>query len=134
MGIFIWIRVVLFRKIKRNILFLGQVPQAAEMRGSPLFLCLLSTSCWVSLMPTAADKIFHFGTCGVSMSLAEIRAAFTAIKANIVSISQALREPLAAPGAPLEQQLHPISVLSAASQRPHPDPEHPVPPSLPAQG
>uniref|UniRef100_A0A8C3VCQ0 Interleukin 19 n=1 Tax=Catharus ustulatus TaxID=91951 RepID=A0A8C3VCQ0_CATUS len=56
------------------------------MRGSPLFLCLLSVSCWANLTPTAGGKIFHFGTCRVSMSMAEIRAGFTAIKANIVSI------------------------------------------------
>uniref|UniRef100_A0A8C9NFU0 Interleukin 19 n=1 Tax=Serinus canaria TaxID=9135 RepID=A0A8C9NFU0_SERCA len=60
------------------------------MRGPPLFLCLFSMSCWVNLMPTAGDKILHFGACRVSMSMAEIRAGFTAIKANIVSISQAL--------------------------------------------
>uniref|UniRef100_A0A8C0ZGG3 Interleukin-20-like n=1 Tax=Cyanistes caeruleus TaxID=156563 RepID=A0A8C0ZGG3_CYACU len=60
------------------------------MRGSPLFLCLFSVSCWVNLMPTAGDKIFHFGACRVSMSMTEIRAGFTAIKANIVSISQSL--------------------------------------------
>ncbi|NXO69887.1 IL20 protein, partial [Phainopepla nitens] len=55
------------------------------MRGSPLFLCLFSMSCWVNLMPTAGDKIFHLGTCRVSMSMTEIRAGFTAIKANIQS-------------------------------------------------
>ncbi|NWZ86465.1 IL20 protein, partial [Poecile atricapillus] len=55
------------------------------MRGSPLFLCLFSVSCWVNLMPTAGDKIFHFGACRVSMSMTEIRAGFTAIKANIQS-------------------------------------------------
>uniref|UniRef100_A0A8C5NSZ7 Interleukin 19 n=1 Tax=Junco hyemalis TaxID=40217 RepID=A0A8C5NSZ7_JUNHY len=60
------------------------------MRGSPLFLCFFSMSCWMNLMPTAGDKIFHFGACRVSMSMTEIRAGFTAIKANIVSISQAL--------------------------------------------
>uniref|UniRef100_A0A8C5TWU2 Interleukin 19 n=1 Tax=Malurus cyaneus samueli TaxID=2593467 RepID=A0A8C5TWU2_9PASS len=56
------------------------------MRGSPLFLCLFSVSFWVTLMPTTGDKIFHFGACRVSMSTAEIRAGFTAIKANIVII------------------------------------------------
>uniref|UniRef100_A0A8C3Q7L4 Uncharacterized protein n=1 Tax=Geospiza parvula TaxID=87175 RepID=A0A8C3Q7L4_GEOPR len=55
------------------------------MRGSPLFLCLFSVSCWMNLMPTAGDKIFHFGACRVSMSMTEIRAGFTAIKANISS-------------------------------------------------
>ncbi|NWR99661.1 IL20 protein, partial [Motacilla alba] len=55
------------------------------MRGSPLFLCLFSVSCWMNLMPTAGDKIFHFGACRVSMSMTEIRAGFTAIKANIQS-------------------------------------------------
>ncbi|NWV67481.1 IL20 protein, partial [Malurus elegans] len=55
------------------------------MRGSPLFLCLFSVSFWVTLMPTAGEKIFHFGACRVSMSTAEIRAGFTAIKANIQS-------------------------------------------------
>uniref|UniRef100_A0A8D2MM69 Secreted protein n=1 Tax=Zonotrichia albicollis TaxID=44394 RepID=A0A8D2MM69_ZONAL len=60
------------------------------MRGSPLFLCFFSVSCWMNLMPIAGDRIFHFGACRVSMSMTEIRAGFTAIKANIVSISQAL--------------------------------------------
>ncbi|NWX33960.1 IL20 protein, partial [Notiomystis cincta] len=55
------------------------------MRGSPLFLCLFSVSCWVNLMPTAGDKLFHFGACRVSLSMTEIRAGFTAIKANIQS-------------------------------------------------
>uniref|UniRef100_A0A8C3Q839 Uncharacterized protein n=1 Tax=Geospiza parvula TaxID=87175 RepID=A0A8C3Q839_GEOPR len=64
------------------------------MRGSPLFLCLFSVSCWMNLMPTAGDKIFHFGACRVSMSMTEIRAGFTAIKANIVGISQALGDPI----------------------------------------
>uniref|UniRef100_U3JCS1 Interleukin 19 n=1 Tax=Ficedula albicollis TaxID=59894 RepID=U3JCS1_FICAL len=67
------------------------------MRGSPLFLCLFSVSCWLNLMPTAGDKIFHFGACRVFLSTAEIRAGFTAIKADVVSISQAaggLGEPL----------------------------------------
>ncbi|KAK2526512.1 interleukin-20 [Columba guinea] len=53
------------------------------MKGSPLFLCLFSTMCWVNLMPTAGNRIFHFGPCRVSMSMAEIRSGFTAIKANI---------------------------------------------------
>uniref|UniRef100_H0YS51 Interleukin 19 n=1 Tax=Taeniopygia guttata TaxID=59729 RepID=H0YS51_TAEGU len=76
------------------------------MRGSPLFLCVFSVSCWMNLMPTAGDRIFHFGACRVSISMTEIRAGFTAIKANIVSICQApggLGEPLE----PLwSQQLH----------------------------
>ncbi|NWU40988.1 IL20 protein, partial [Hylia prasina] len=55
------------------------------MRGSPLLLCLFSASCWVNLMPTAGGRIFHFGACRVSMSVAEIRASFTAIKADIQS-------------------------------------------------
>ncbi|XP_063034293.1 interleukin-20-like [Melospiza melodia melodia] len=55
------------------------------MRGSPLFLCFFSVSCWVNFMPTAGDRIFHFGACRVSMSMTEIRAGFTAIKANIQS-------------------------------------------------
>lgn len=133
-----WITVVLIRKIIRNILFLGLVSQAADMRGSPLFLCLFSMSCWVNLMPTAGDKIFHFGACRVSMSMTEIRAGFTAIKANIVSIPQApggLGEPLAAPGAPLEpagpcpspsslqQSRDPIRTLSILS---HPQSLHKV--------
>uniref|UniRef100_A0A674GA95 Interleukin 19 n=1 Tax=Taeniopygia guttata TaxID=59729 RepID=A0A674GA95_TAEGU len=59
------------------------------MRGSPLFLCVFSVSCWMNLMPTAGDRIFHFGACRVSISMTEIRAGFTAIKANIVSICQA---------------------------------------------
>lgn len=62
----------------------------AAMRGSPLLLCLFSASCWVNLTPTAGDKIFHFGACRVSMSMAEIRAGFTAIKADIVSIPRLL--------------------------------------------
>ncbi|XP_016159650.1 PREDICTED: interleukin-20-like [Ficedula albicollis] len=55
------------------------------MRGSPLFLCLFSVSCWLNLMPTAGDKIFHFGACRVFLSTAEIRAGFTAIKADVQS-------------------------------------------------
>ncbi|NWI71728.1 IL20 protein, partial [Todus mexicanus] len=53
------------------------------MKGSLLLLCLLSTLCCLSWMPTAANKIFHFGPCRVSMSVTEIRAGFNAIKANI---------------------------------------------------
>ncbi|XP_051664645.1 interleukin-20-like [Manacus candei] len=53
------------------------------MKGSHLFLCLFSMCCWVDLMPTAGNKILHFGACRVSMSMTEIRAGFTAIKANI---------------------------------------------------
>ncbi|NXC31524.1 IL20 protein, partial [Campylorhamphus procurvoides] len=53
------------------------------MKGCLLFLCLFSMSCWVDLTPTAGNKIFHFGACRVSMSTTEIRAGFTAIKANI---------------------------------------------------
>uniref|UniRef100_A0A8C3R910 Interleukin 19 n=1 Tax=Cyanoderma ruficeps TaxID=181631 RepID=A0A8C3R910_9PASS len=42
------------------------------MRGAPLFLCLFSTSCWVSLMPTAADRTFHFGSnCAAVLSSLE---------------------------------------------------------------
>ncbi|NXB82462.1 IL20 protein, partial [Donacobius atricapilla] len=55
------------------------------MRGPSLLLCLLSTSCWVNLLPAAGDRIFHFGSCSVSMSMTEIRAGFTAIKADIQS-------------------------------------------------
>ncbi|NXO87752.1 IL20 protein, partial [Sitta europaea] len=55
------------------------------MRGSPLLLCLFSLACWGNLVPTAGDKIFHWGACRVSLSLTEIRAGFTAIKANIQS-------------------------------------------------
>lgn len=114
-------------------------PQAAEMRASPLFLCLFSTSCWVTLVPTAGDKILHFGACRVSLSLAEIRAGFTAIKANIVSIF--LGEPLAAPGAPLgpaapslsslQQSRDPIRTLSILS---HPHSLHRVKVGGPAWG
>ncbi|XP_065710778.1 interleukin-20-like [Patagioenas fasciata] len=53
------------------------------MKGSPLFLCLFSTMCWMNLMLTAGNRIFHFGPCRVSMSVTEIRSGFTAIKANI---------------------------------------------------
>ncbi|NWR45858.1 IL20 protein, partial [Regulus satrapa] len=53
------------------------------MRGSPLFLCLFSLSCWLNL--TAGDKIFHLGACRVSLSMTEIRAGFAAIKADIQS-------------------------------------------------
>ncbi|NXS95398.1 IL20 protein, partial [Jacana jacana] len=53
------------------------------MKGSRLFLCLLSISCCLNLMPTVGNKIFHFGPCRVSMSVTEIRSGFTAIKANI---------------------------------------------------
>ncbi|NWX15662.1 IL20 protein, partial [Aegotheles bennettii] len=53
------------------------------MKGLPVFLCLFSVSCWLNGMPTAGNKIFHFGPCRVSMSVAEIRSGFTAIKANI---------------------------------------------------
>ncbi|NXS25623.1 IL20 protein, partial [Pomatostomus ruficeps] len=55
------------------------------MRGFPLLLCLLSVSCWVDLMPTAGDRTFHLGACRVSVNMAEIRAGFTAIKADIQS-------------------------------------------------
>ncbi|KFR16509.1 Interleukin-20, partial [Opisthocomus hoazin] len=53
------------------------------MKGSRLLLCLCSVSCWLNLMPAAGNKIFRFGPCRVSMSMAEIRSGFTAIKANI---------------------------------------------------
>ncbi|NXP02226.1 IL20 protein, partial [Thinocorus orbignyianus] len=53
------------------------------MKGSHLFLCLLSMSCCLILMPTAGNKIFHFGPCRVSMSVTKIRSSFTTIKANI---------------------------------------------------
>ncbi|KFW09499.1 Interleukin-20, partial [Fulmarus glacialis] len=53
------------------------------MKGSQLFLCLFSMLCWLTLMPTAGNKIFHFGPCRISMSMTEIRSGFTAIKANI---------------------------------------------------
>ncbi|XP_074971949.1 interleukin-20-like [Phalacrocorax aristotelis] len=53
------------------------------MKGSCLLLCLFSMSCWLNLKPTAGNKIFHFGSCRVSMSVTEIRSGFTAIKANI---------------------------------------------------
>ncbi|XP_068015728.1 interleukin-20-like [Melanerpes formicivorus] len=53
------------------------------MKGSCLFLCLLSTTCCLNLMPTAGNKVFHFGPCSVSMSTAEIRSGFNAIKANV---------------------------------------------------
>ncbi|KFV64831.1 Interleukin-20, partial [Dryobates pubescens] len=54
------------------------------MKGSCLFLCLLSTTCCLTLMPTAGNKIFHFGPCRVPMSMAEIRSGFNAIKASVV--------------------------------------------------
>ncbi|XP_035417238.1 interleukin-20-like [Cygnus atratus] len=53
------------------------------MKGSHLLLCLCSVTCWLSLMPAAENKIFHFGPCRISMSVTEIRSGFTAIKANI---------------------------------------------------
>ncbi|KFQ84563.1 Interleukin-20, partial [Phoenicopterus ruber ruber] len=53
------------------------------MRGSRLFLCLFSLSCWLNPTPTAGNKIFHLGPCRVSMSVTEIRSGFSAIKANI---------------------------------------------------
>ncbi|XP_030329148.1 interleukin-20-like isoform X2 [Strigops habroptila] len=53
------------------------------MKGSHLFLCLFSVSCWLNLMPTSGNRIFHFGRCRVSMSMTEIRLGFTAIKASI---------------------------------------------------
>ncbi|NXN47638.1 IL20 protein, partial [Rhinoptilus africanus] len=53
------------------------------MKGSHLFLCLLSMSYCLNLMPTSGNKILHFGPCRVSMSVTEIRSGFTAIKANI---------------------------------------------------
>ncbi|NXE07839.1 IL20 protein, partial [Lophotis ruficrista] len=53
------------------------------MKGSCLFLCLFSISCWLNLIPTAGNKIFCLGACRVPMSVTEIRAGFTAIKANI---------------------------------------------------
>ncbi|OPJ89075.1 interleukin-20 [Patagioenas fasciata monilis] len=57
--------------------------RTSSMKGSPLFLCLFSTMCWMNLMLTAGNRIFHFGPCRVSMSVTEIRSGFTAIKANI---------------------------------------------------
>uniref|UniRef100_A0A8B9D564 Interleukin 19 n=1 Tax=Anser cygnoides TaxID=8845 RepID=A0A8B9D564_ANSCY len=57
------------------------------MKGSRLLLCLCSVTCWLSLMPAAENKIFHFGPCRILMSVTEIRSGFTAIKANIVSIA-----------------------------------------------
>ncbi|KAF4805648.1 Interleukin-19 [Turdus rufiventris] len=102
------------------------------MRGSPLLLCVFSASCWVNLMPTAGDKIFHFGTCRVSMSMAEIRAGFTAIKADIVSIPRLLGglellEPLwsSLPISP-QQSRDPIRTLSILS---HPHSLHKLKPS-----
>ncbi|KFO12832.1 Interleukin-20, partial [Balearica regulorum gibbericeps] len=68
------------------------------MKGSHVFLCLFSVLCCLNLMPTAGNKIFHFGPCRISMSVTEIRSGFTAIKANIVSIVLYS----AAPEAPLE--------------------------------
>ncbi|NXU56749.1 IL20 protein, partial [Turnix velox] len=53
------------------------------MKGSCWFLCLLSISCCLNLMPTAGNRTFHFGPCRVSISMTEIRSGFTAIKANI---------------------------------------------------
>ncbi|XP_013045065.1 interleukin-20 [Anser cygnoides] len=53
------------------------------MKGSRLLLCLCSVTCWLSLMPAAENKIFHFGPCRILMSVTEIRSGFTAIKANI---------------------------------------------------
>ncbi|XP_009995794.1 PREDICTED: interleukin-20-like [Chaetura pelagica] len=53
------------------------------MKGSHMFLCLLSMSCWLNWMPTTGIKIFHFGPCRVPMTMTEIRSGFTAIKANI---------------------------------------------------
>ncbi|KAM6108324.1 interleukin-20-like [Pterocles gutturalis] len=53
------------------------------MKASHFFLCLLSMSSWLNLMPTAGTKIFHIGACSISMSVSEIRSGFTAIKANI---------------------------------------------------
>ncbi|XP_065554771.1 interleukin-20-like isoform X2 [Lathamus discolor] len=77
------------------------------MKGSHLFLCLFFILCWLNLMPTAGNRIFHFGHCRVSMSMTEIRLGFTAIKTNIVSNAphshrggEALQ--LVAPEAPLE--------------------------------
>lgn len=101
----------------------------SSMKGSPLFLCLFSTMCWVNLMPTAGNRIFHFGPCRVSMSVAEIRSGFTAIKANIVSICSGLLwswgrslvappEPVCAspsPSCPLQQARDPIRTLSILS-------------------
>ncbi|NXS60393.1 IL20 protein, partial [Brachypteracias leptosomus] len=53
------------------------------MKGSHLFLCLISMTCCLNLMSTAGNKIFQFGSCRVSMSVTEIRSGFNAIKANI---------------------------------------------------
>ncbi|NXX39885.1 IL20 protein, partial [Tricholaema leucomelas] len=53
------------------------------MKGSHLFLCLLSMICCLNLMATVGNKIFHFGSCRVSMSITEIRSGFNTIKANI---------------------------------------------------
>ncbi|NXG69741.1 IL20 protein, partial [Baryphthengus martii] len=53
------------------------------MKGSLLSLCLFSMTCCLSWMPTAGNKIFHFGLCRVSLSVTEIRAGFNAIKTNV---------------------------------------------------
>ncbi|NXI35409.1 IL20 protein, partial [Galbula dea] len=53
------------------------------MKGSHLFLCLLSMLCSLSLVPTAGSQIFQLGSCRVPISMAEIRAGFNTIKANI---------------------------------------------------
>ncbi|XP_008498895.1 interleukin-20-like [Calypte anna] len=53
------------------------------MKGSHLLLCLLSISCSVGWVLAAGSRIFHFGPCRVPMTMTEIRAGFTAIKAKI---------------------------------------------------
>ncbi|XP_009271182.1 PREDICTED: interleukin-20 [Aptenodytes forsteri] len=61
----------------------AMLASCSNMKGSHLLLYLFSMSCWLNLMPTAGNKIFHFGPCRISMSVTEIRSGFTAIKANI---------------------------------------------------
>lgn len=112
----------------------------SSMKGSHLLLCLCSVTCWLSLMPAAGNKIFHFGPCRISMSVTEIRSGFTAIKANIVSIatgpwgagdlcSQQFPKPCGAGASittsslPMQQARDPIRTLSILS---HPQSLHKV--------
>ncbi|KAM9519936.1 interleukin-20-like isoform 1-T1 [Guaruba guarouba] len=86
MCIFTSITIVLFKKDKEatlSSLSRSELASCSSMKGSHLFLCLFSVLCWLNLMPTAGNRVFHFGHCRVSMSMTEIRLGFTAIKANI---------------------------------------------------
>lgn len=105
------------------------------MLGSRVLLCLCSMTCCLTMLPAAGNTILHFGPCRISMSMSEIRAGFTAIKTNIVSPAVGSWGAACVPIALWCQRVpHCMSFFHTASPGPHQDAEHPVPPTLSAQG